>query len=426
MTAQLIDAKQASERLGVKPATLYAYVSRGRIRRQRRTGLRGSWFDPAEIDALAGGERAQKAELTVATAITEIGADTLQYRGHDAAAVSRTFAYEEICHLLWSGELPRGRAREEPKSRVAQFLAPPRTLELVRRAASALAPEARLVDRLAVAVPVAASADPLRFDLSPESVADSGRTLIAAMVDGLPARPGRIPLLRLPERTPLRGTVAGRLWNALAPGPVPGGVEALNSILVLLADHELATSTLAARVAASTRASPYAVVGAALGAFEGPLHGTVSEEVIALLADAAVGGAAAAIGSRLRRGQVLPGFGHRIYEGPDPRGVVMLELLEELSAGGDRGLLHRAGVVRAVFDAAGTKSHAAPNCDFGLGAFVYVTGMARDAGEVIFAIARTAGWIAHAIEEYEAPPLRFRGRALYVGAHNAAAGLDPS
>jgi len=245
-------------------------------------------------------------------------------------------------------------------------------------------------------------------------VADSGRTLIAAMVDGLPAHPGPVPVLRLPGRTALRKTVAGRLWRALAPGPVARGVEALNSILVLLADHELATSTLAARVAASTRANPYAVVGAALGAFEGPLHGTVSEEVIALLDDAEAG-AAAAIASRLRRGHLLPGFGHRIYEGPDPRGVAMLELLDALAARGDRRSRKRAGVAHAVFDAAGTKSHAAPNCDFGLGAFVYVTGMARDAGEAIFAIARTAGWIAHALEEYDATPLRFRGRALYVG-----------
>ena len=178
------------------------------------------------------------------------------------------------------------------------------------------------------------------------------------MVESLPRRgPAVVPDLVRAGGARLADPVAGRRWARLAPGPVTATAAlVLNGFLILLADHELATSTLGARIAASTRANPYAVVAGALSVLDGPLHGTVSDQVVALLEEASgAGGPMAAIGSWLRQGRQLPGFGQRLYHDDDPR------------------------------------------------------------GGAIFAVGRSAGWVAHAIEEYAAPPLRFRGRALYTG-----------
>jgi citrate synthase len=148
--------------------------------------------------------------------------------------------------------------------------------------------------------------------------------------------------------------------------------------------------------------------------------------VVALLEEAArVGGPMAAVGSWLRQGRTLPGFGHPLYDGADPRGAAMLELVGSLTAGPSGGATtgpsgglvagERWEVVTGVISAAARHTPARPNSDFGLGALAFVTAMPADAGAAIFAIARAAGWIAHAIEEYRETPLRLRGRALYTG-----------
>ena len=216
--------------------------------------------------------------------------------------------------------------------------------------------------------------------------------------------------------------IAGRLWSRLADGPVTAvGTGTLNGFLVLLADHELATSTIGARLAASTRANPYAVVAGALNVLDGPLHGTVSDQVATLLEEAAgPGGPMGAIGSWLRQGRRLPGFGQPLYPGGDPRGTAMLDLVSALAAT-DPEAGRRWDVVQAVLAAASGHLAEGPNSDFGLGCLAFVAGMPADAGGAIFAIGRCAGWIAHALEEYAAPPLRFRGRALYTGPRPAGA-----
>src|SRR5579859_4169334 len=406
--AQLIPSAEAARRLGVRPATLYAYVSRGVVRSRRVPGARGSWFDPAQIDALTrAGSRPGRSgpDLTVTSAITHIDGQTLSYRGRDATELISRASFEAVASLLWAGQL-----------RHERFDAPKATTRAARQATRWLPAGARLADRLVLAVAAAATADPLRFDLSPPAVRSVGRLLIAAMVDSLPSRrDGDPPPLELDGEAPIESSVAGRLWTRLAPDALPQhGATILNGYLVLLADHELATSTLAARVAASARANPYSAVTSALGALDGPLHGTVSEEVHALLTEASgPHGATAAVADRLRRGQHVPGFGHRLYVDGDPRGVAGLRLLRSLA--GNAGAGRRLRVVEEVCAAAGARTPTTPNSDFSLGALAFVAGMPSDAGEAIFAVARTAGWIAHVLEEYGEASLRYRVRADYVG-----------
>jgi citrate synthase len=391
----LLSSAEAAARLGVKRQTLYAYVSRGLLASVPLPGGRGSGFEAAAVDALLRRSRAGRRaanELTVATAVTSTEGGRLRYRGRDAVALAGRDPFEAVATWLWDGRLD-----------AIPCLAPPEVLDVARAVSAPLAPDTRTVDRLRVIAAAAATADPLRFDLSPSSVMAAGRTLLGVMVDCLPQprdRPG----------VASSASVAERLWPRLSPlAPAPEAVAALDAALVLMADHELATSTFAARVAASTRANPYAVVGAGLGALDGPLHGTVSELVHRLLVDAERDGTAAAVSSRQRHGTPVPGFGHAIYTGGDPRAPALLDVLD--AAPLER---ERLALAHDVLDAVMARTGVAPNCDYALGAFAFAARMRSDGGEAVFAIARIAGWIAHALEEYGEAPLRFRIRAHSV------------
>src|SRR6185369_15138278 len=320
--ADYLTAAEAARRLGVKPATLYAYVSRGVLSRVRAPDGRTSLFGAEEVEQLARRGRPRRpagvADITVESAITEITGDSLRFRGLDATrlAVSRTF--EEVAELLWTGEF---------RSERAPWRARPAALAAAR---AALPAGTLPLERLQVIVPAMAATDPLRLQLDRPAVIAAGRNIIAGMVDCLalplpgddpPETPrhGGLPAPRSP-RPPGGGeqgeAVAGRLWSNLCPGngrgrPAPGLMRALSAALVLLADHELAASTLAARAAASVRADPYAVVGTGLGAMSGALHGGASLGAEMLMA-AASGpeDVPRVVAELLRRGEKVPGFGH--------------------------------------------------------------------------------------------------------------------
>ena len=184
----------------------------------------------------------------------------------------------------------------------------------------------------------------------------------------------------------------------------------LDAALVLLADHELAASTLAARVAASVRADPYAVVTTGLGVLSGPMHGGASLGAERLLAEVREPSQAArVIGDHLRRDERIPGLGHAVYKSGDARGTYLFGLLREAVPGHER-----LAAAEALLAELRARKLPEMNIDFALATFGAVAGMIDGAGEAIFAVARTAGWLAHAIEEYERhTPLR--PRAVYTG-----------
>jgi citrate synthase len=184
----------------------------------------------------------------------------------------------------------------------------------------------------------------------------------------------------------------------------------LSAALVLMSDHELAASTLAVRAAASVRADPYAVVGTGLGALGGTLHGGASLGAEALLATAREpADVPRAVAEQLRRGEKVPGFGHTVYRGGDPRAVLLLALIRR--AAPESGQL---AVAEAVLAEVGQKSLPEPNVDFALATMAQVAGMIRGAGEAVFAVARVTGWIAHALEAYAGEGI-MRPRAVYTG-----------
>ncbi len=414
---EYMTAAEAARRLGVKPATLYAYVSRGVLNRDKAEDGRGSLFDAEEVERLARRGRPRRPagtdDITIESAITEITADRLRYRGLDAVRLATSHSFEDVAELLWTGQLPAARAPQSSRaSRSAATLpatagtgpwrATPAALAAGRAAQAALPAGTLPLERFQVIVPAMAATDPMRLQLDPEAVRADGRSIIAGLVDCLPpagAEAGD------------QADLAGRLWSRLCDHRgTPALRRALSAALVLLADHELAASTLAARVAASVRADPYAVVSTGLGAMSGTLHGGASLAVESMLA-AASGpqDVPRVVSEMLRRGERVPGFGHQVYRAGDPRGVLLLDLVRHAAPKSAQ-----LAVAEAVLAEVRQKSLPAPNSDFALATLVRVAGMTRGAGEAVFAVARTAGWIAHALEAY-AGDKPLRPRAVYTG-----------
>lgn len=408
---------EAAERLGVKPETLYAYVSRGLLQRDRTT--RGSTFDAREVARLArssrhpsgpggraSGARGRLAladrsnEPVFVTELTYIQDGHIYYRGLDAVELSRRRTFEEVAGWLWTGTWPLP---------TETWSAPAAMREAVAEAVGPLAPSMPPVERFMVATMAAALSDELRHDVSPAAVPVVGRTLVAALVESLPPARGRAA-----AKKAVTGSISQRLWPRLTRLPLSADRRAvLEAALVLVADHELAPSTLGVRVAAALRADPYAAVLTGLGPASGSWHtGSTGapSEVETLLSEALASDPERAIGERLRRTGSMPhGFGMPLYPDGDPRGAELLSRLDDIDASPDR-----LQVVRRVESVARRRGFAPPNVDMGLGALAFCAEMVPGAGQAILTLGKVAGWLAHAMEEYANPTL-FRSRADYVG-----------
>ena len=386
--ARAMESEEAARRLGVKRATLYAYVSRGILTSHPSADGRRSLFEVDEVEALArrsrGGRRVETRLATVTTGVTQLREDGPIYRGLPAIELSRSATFEEVADLLWQSESPTSDA-------------PPFDPQLWQPAPLDRPAGLRTMDRLRWAVVMAGATDPLRSDLRPEKVVRVGRRLVATMT----------AMVGEGTDTAL-SPIAARLATRLSPEPTEALVRAIDTAMVLLADHELATSTVAVRVVASTRADPYDGVLAGLAALAGPLHGGAGELAFALLAEAERDGAEHALNEALRWQRVLPGFGHTVFRVGDPRAPVLLDRFADLATPSQRALLD------SMVALAASQQIPPPNVDLGLAAMSWATGMPADAGRTIFAVARVAGWIAHYLEELAERPLRFRARAVYA------------
>lgn len=385
---------EVARRLQVKPATVYAYVSRGLLTSVRARGRRGSLFPAADVERLAARSVEHSGVVErIESELTLLQNDNLYYRGHNAQSLATTATLPQVATLLWTGQPPTDAAGTGAGGVGAGgveadwFRVEREGVELARAAMGVVPAGARLTDRLRVAVAVLGAADPLRFDLSAASVTAAAGRLIGTLVAALPG-----PIVT-------RTTLGGKLWPKLTDAePRP---ELLDATLILLADHGLAVSTVAARVAASARANLYAVISAGLGALDGQYHGAAPTLAYEFL-DRAKHDPLKALSDQLRSGEPIPGFGHRIYQHRDPRADVLLELL------GDHPIV---STVHAIAE----RTPMFPNSDLAIAAVMHAYNFRPDAGDALFALARMIGWTAHALEEYAAPALRFRTLGIYTG-----------
>jgi len=400
---ELVSAREAAALLDVKPATLYSYVSRGLLTSEPGTHGPSRLYARSDVERLRARHVARSGHGAVAAAALRFGEPVLEsaltaldergprYRGHGAVELAHAGAsFESVAELLWSGAF---------RAKVASFQGVARLPELGRFVARGAPP----IAALSLVVPALALGDPWRFNAPPgEELVRARRlvrTLASAVAFAFDARRARASLAA--------PSVAGALALALGVAATPKTRAALDRALVLSADHELNPSSFAARVAASTGADLYACVAAALGALSGPEHGGACERIEALVAEIGTPArAATVIEERTRRGDALPGFGHPLYPGGDPRAVPLLR-----AAAARR----RAGrTLAALIARMKAARRAAPNVDLGLVATALSLGLPPGSASAIFAVGRAAGWIAHVLEQRSAAFV-LRPRARYVG-----------
>ena len=381
----LLTARQTADRLGIKLDTLYAYVSRGRIRSVMVPGSRERRYRSEDVEALLDARSSPRPVQSsdpealmpvIGSSICLIENGRFYYRGQDAVGLSDRATLEDIAKMLWLSDAGSELGDSSGSSR------------------SGNAAVSGLIERCQIRLTALGDEDLSALDLTRARVARTGwrilRELTACVAPTLPS----------PEPIHRRLAAAWRLGE--------GGVDLIRRCLVLIADHELNASTFVARCVASAGATPYAVVAAALGALSGRFHGGETERAEGLFRELLEGSDPMAImAGRLARGERLPGFGQPLYPEGDPRTTAILAVLEQAAPE-----LHTLALTAAEIGLRLVGRH--PNVDFGLASAAIGLGLPRSAALGLFVIGRTVGWIAHAIEQYESGIL-IRPRARYLG-----------
>jgi citrate synthase len=365
-----LDRPDALRILGVKPQTLYAYVSRGLIEARRHPDRRQSLYRSEDVKALASKQgRSRKlaavaagsmawGEPSVTTTICTVHRGHLIYRGVDAVALSRDATLERTARLLWDTGDESG------------FDVPSPSTDTPFLALAALVPESEA-----------------STGRGNERLCRDARTAISHLAAACGVPPGAAPL----------HTGLARLWSLDA-----RGASLVRQALILLADHELNASTFATRVAASTGAPIAACLLAGLSVLSGPRHGGASAALLRLVDEAAGTSPQEAVRTWLDRDGSLPGFGHLLY----PNGDVRARALA--------GMLPPDPLMQSLQDCALDATGALPNIDFALTLLARALDLPKSAPFTIFLLGRSVGWAAHAMEQARHGKL-IRPRAQYEG-----------
>lgn len=379
-----LSAREAAAELGVQPATLYAYVSRGMIASVAGPGKQRR-YDAGDVRRLKGrksaeepsGARPLTGDPVLETELTLISQEGAIYRGRRATDLAENASLESVATLLWD-------CADDPFSNPAPGLPPdlPHGLGPLDRVMAAL-----------VAWPLQ---DRAAYTQSPRLLQAKGAALLRYGVAALLKSP--------PQSVPIHSQIAASFKAS------PQAKNLIRAALILSADHELNTSAFAVRCAASTRAPLHAALLSGLGAFTGPRHGAASGRASAWMSEIEPEtDVEALIADRLSRGEQLPGFGHKIYQDKDPRAEWLLKTLCD-SEPNHPFVRKLPDITNAGRDLFGLF----PNVDFAFAAIQRTYGFPKDSGKMIFCAGRMVGWIAHALEQYGTVD-QIRPRATYVG-----------
>ncbi|MGA1804279.1 citrate synthase [Rhizobium sp. HT1-10] len=369
-------AEEALDLLGTKQQTLYANVSRGRIRAKADpTDTRRSLYLQDDVRRLATRQTGRRKSEAVAaetirwgdpllpSAVSTVSDGCLFYRGVNAIGLAEHASLEAAAAILWNTDGP------------LRPLPSPAGLGSDGSVQAAL---------LALACRIAG--DPPSLGRCLPDLQVEAHSVFATVAAAL--APGRADL-------PLHQRLADG-WHRPEAAPI------IRRALVLFADHELNASTFAARVTTSSGASLSAATLSGLAALTGPLHGGAWRQVDLLVDQAQTKGAREAVRLRLEKDRMLPAFGHRLYPDGDARACALLAHFEIPPVFADL----RAAAEALVGERA--------NADFALSALAAAFDLPRDAPMTIFALARTVGWLAHAMEQAVSGRL-IRPRARYIG-----------
>jgi citrate synthase len=395
-----LTAAEALQMLGVRPQTLYANVSRKKIRaKPDPKDPRRSLYHDADVRKMArqrGGQRKATAVAAAAiewgdpilsSAISTVLDGRLYFRGQDAVALSEDKTLEEVARILWDG---RHLGDGDPRAGGDRGNDPPCARVREGRDASDDSKSFPL-QRAFLALGLRAATDLSSYGRALPVLQSEAASVLITLADAmLGVGPAAIH-----RRAELHHRAAAT-WRR------PDAADIIRRALVLLADHELNASTFATRVTVSTGAPLAAGVLSGLATLSGPLHGRASLGVLELVGGVERAGAEVAIRQWLSQGRPIAGFGHPLYPQGDPRAIALLQQFPLPKPYAD--------LRDAVEDTIGERS----NVDFALAAVTKVFDLPHEAPLVLFALGRCAGWLAHALEQVTTGhPIRPRAR--YVG-----------
>ena len=338
----------------------------------------------------------------------------LIYRGYPIETLANDASYEEVLHLLWNGHLPdASELAAFERALVADRAVDPTVLSVVETLADAdEAPMAAL--RTAVSSLSSTRTDGKQTVGSMDDAKDHARRITAKLPTILAAfdryRNGHDPIAPRDDLS----HAANFLYMLTGEEPDAVAVETLDTALVLHADHGINASTFSAIVTASTLSDIYSAVTSAIGTLAGPLHGGATQNVMEMLLtiDESEQSPDEWIRDAIANEQLVPGFGHRVYDVKDPRAYILGEMSESLGdVTGDRKWFEYSQTIEDVMvDITGIP----PNVDFYSATTYYQMGIAPDLFTPIFAVSRVGGWTAHVFEQYEDNRI-MRPRGRYIG-----------
>lgn len=397
MSRTIYTAEEAATRLGISKKSLYAYVSRGLVR-AHSAGGRKKHYDAKDVDALWRAqqerhhpERVAQASLgwhghaVMTTELGEVGPLTLSYRGVpiDALIEDLTVSLEQIAALLWYGaDTTPVRFHHGTPAIIARL---PEW------------PELTALKRTQIAWSLAEHEDFGAYQLDALGVARTGEHIMHLMLHAVERESAG-------EHEPHR-SAASRFAQAMGMGE---HTHLIDLAMILCAEHGLNASTFAARVTASTRASPYGVCQSGLATLLGQRHAGTTLRIGAWI-DEVMRARTLHHGvlMRLRRGASWPGLGHTLYAQGDPRARILWHHIRRLEPRANwQPYADLLDALREVPDLG------APSIDLMLVVLMRVLGGGDEDALTLFALGRCVGWIAHAIEQYAREEI-IRPRASY-------------
>ncbi len=342
-------------------------------------------------------------------------AGRLTYRGYPIEDLALRATFEEIVALLYDGQLPNAARLSEIIAQLERDRAlTDGQIEFARSAAKLSHPMFALQAATAILGP-----DVNDFEADIDVATDRGIALVAKVghLVGVIAQ----SVAGRPYDGPRAGESHGTMMVRMITGEEPSAahLRSMNAVLTLQADHSAGNaSTFTARVVASTKSEPEAVISSAIGALSGPAHGGANEASLRLfqqIKDPAK--AKDEIERLLNDRYTIPGFGHRVYHVKDPRSIVIQTLAGEvIEAGTEVGDLYQIAltVEQVATDRLGSRG-LFPNVDLFSGCIFAAIGVPTDFFTPIFAAARTLGWAVHFQEQWDSGNRIFRPKQIYTG-----------
>ncbi|ULO05864.1 citrate synthase [Paenibacillus sp. 19GGS1-52] len=348
--------------------------------------------------------------VATTSSISSIVDGVLTYRGFDIDDLAENATFEETAYLLWFGKLPTAPELQALQRDLNKFAPIPEQLiaqmKLYPKEANTMAALRSAVSSLALYDAEAEDMSRAANEVKAVKLQAQIPTIVAALAR---IRKGLEPVAPK-ESASIAENFLYMLWGKQ---PDLVSVKALDTALVLHADHELNASTFAGRVTVATLSDIYSGVTSAIGALKGPLHGGANEAVMKMLEE--IGSLEAVepyVRAKLERREKIMGFGHRVYKNGDPRAKHLMKMSLELGTMKNDTTLYDMSVKieEMITGQKGLK----PNVDFYSASVYTQLGIDRELFTPIFAISRASGWTAHILEQYEDNRL-IRPRAEYTG-----------